>query len=148
MLRNLSVKLAYATVLRYVPGGKYGFVDSSGTHVYFHVGIFDAGGWPEPPPIIGEGVELELDEGQHIDGMAPKARRVLRVAKPVSLTGVVKSFQRDSGWGFIDGNGSEPYYLHRSEVRDGRLPIIGQHASFFAGYCKGRPRACYVELLN
>jgi cold shock CspA family protein len=140
---------ARTKVLRYVPESRYGFVDNGeGADIFFHMGTFDDGGWPNPPPIVGESVEFELDADSRSKVKAPKARRVRRVAKPVLKSGKVSSFSKESGWGFISSGDDPPYYLHRSEVRDGRLPIAGQRVKFYAGQCKGRPRACYIEIVG
>lgn len=136
----------------YSPDKLYGFCETEqGERVFFHAEVFERGHWPgiteSPLPIIGEEVMVEYaarsDTG---DGRAPRARRVIRQEPPRFVEGVVSSFNTDSGWGFALGNDGESYYLHRSEVTEGRLPVVGQTLTFYAGHKKKRPRACHVQM--
>jgi len=128
----------------------YGFAAPEGTddQVFFHVEVFrplDITA-SEPPPLVGEMVEVEYVLGSGTGGQAPRAGKVTRTEKPEQLRGVVESFGEQRGWGFIKSDGGEPFYLHRSEVEEGRLPLPGRRVSFFRGFRQGRPRACYVRL--
>jgi cold shock CspA family protein len=59
---------------------------------------------------------------------------------------VVETFNEQKGWGFILADSGESFYLHRSEVEDGRLPIPGRRVAFYRGFREKRPRACYVRM--
>lgn len=132
----------------YHPERLYGFAEEGETRVFFHLGTFAAGRWPglplAPPPILGEEVLVDFTPSPGTD-RPPKAAAVNRVAAPVALRGVVESFNSKTGWGFIRA-GAESYYLHRSEVEGGRLPLPGQQVEFFCGQKRGRPRACHVRV--
>lgn len=126
---------------KYIPAGMYGFVRNDDCRLYFHVAQFDPGSYTgeEPvPPIIGEEVEVEAEGGE-----SNKARRVSRLHDPVCLKGVVDWFDEPKGYGFIAGECGGTFYLHRSEVRGGRLPIAGRRVSF---YVKGQNRACHITV--
>jgi cold shock CspA family protein len=135
----------------YSPERMYGFVEAGDERVFFHLESFVAGSWPTvehpPPPIIGEEVQVEYDPnpGDSAD-RAPRARRVTRVEPPIAITGVVETFNPNKGWGFARGADGESYYLHRSEVEDGRLPLPNQEVTFYRGRKRGRPRAVYVRV--
>jgi len=134
-------------VAKYFPDLLYGFIrNADGTDVYFHVGDFDSGEWQDPPPIIGERVEVTLDLNEQDERQAPKALRVRRLDAPREVEGVVDTFGTDKGWGFIKADDGNDYYLHRSEVLKGLLPDKGQRVRFYAGYKNQRPRACYVTI--
>ena len=141
-------------VVMYTPAKMYGFCNLSdedpAEKVFFHAGVFEAGQWPgleerPPPPLTGEEVLVEVQAGPHAD-KSPRAIRVVRLHEPKPLTGIVDTFNPDSGWGFVQASDGQSYYLHRSEVEEGRLPLVGQAVSFYAGSKRGRPRACYVRL--
>lgn len=127
--------------------GLYGFCGDldGGVRVFFHAGSFERE-QGTPLPIVGEGVEVEYDPNSATGHQAPRADRVVRVNTPVSLHGHVVSFSRKSGWGFIRGDDERTYYLHRSEVEGGGLPLREQVVTFYAGHKGNKPRACYVRL--
>jgi len=130
----------------YSPDRMYGFVESGRERVFFHLEAFMVGSWtPAPPPIVGEEVRVDYAPNEGSE-KAPRARLVARIHEPVFVTGVVETFNPDKGWGFAKGEDGESYYLHRSEVEGGRLPLPGQQVRFFRGAKKGRPRACYVRV--
>lgn len=139
-------------VALYAPDRLYGFCEGGeGERVFFHLEAFITGRWPglqeSPPPILGEEVQVEYDpEKGSTNGKAPRAKRVLRISHPIYLKGTVDSFSSDTGWGFAKGQDGVSYYLHRSEVLNGRLPLPGQEVSFYGGFKKGRPRACHVRV--
>ena len=136
----------------YSPGKLYGFCEAVGLRVFFHQEAFQAGRWPNldnelgPPPILGEEVDVEYPSSEPDSSKAPRASSVVRVEAPIQVVGVVDTFHADNGWGFANGDDGESYYLHRSEVEDGRLPMVGQQVTFFRGHKNGRPRACFVRV--
>ena len=135
------------SVAKYFPERLYGFLrDADGSDVYFHVGDFDPKSWVDPPPIVGERVDVVLDFDQPTVGQAKKALKVTRMDAPREVEGVVVSFGAERGWGFITGDDGTDYYLHRSEVLQGLLPAEKQRVTFYAGYKNDRPRACYVRI--
>lgn len=135
-------------VLKYLPKKLFGFVvDDEGQQVFFHIRAFKWGDFPtNPPPIIGEEVDVEYDEGGPSNGKAPKARTVYRLSEPRPAFGIVDDFNEKRGYGFIKSEDGRSHYLHRSEMKDGRLPMPGMVVTFFEGFKQGRPRACYVSL--
>lgn len=147
---------------KYIPAKLYGFVqDGEGHRAFFHMGSFDPGPIQEPPlsccshplceagpapPIVGEEVDVEVDFLAGDEKQAPRATRVLRVGKVTVVRGKVDTFEPNRGWGFVVGEDGISYYLHRSEVRGGSLPLVGSEVAFFAGSRQGRPKACHVTV--
>lgn len=150
-------------VSKYIPDKLYGFaIDESGFEVFFHLGVFRPGEGSAqvpagccscnlpcearilPPPIIGEPVTVTYEQGDA--GRAPRASRVDRITPVEVRTGRVESLDPQRGFGFIKGDDGESYYLHRSEIADGHLPLSGQQVVFCAGIRQGRPRACHVRM--
>lgn len=130
----------------------YGFCETGAVRVFFHLQVFRPGHWPNlggelgPPPISGEAVDVEYGKSGTDASRAPRASEVVRVDPPLQVGGIVESFHTDNGWGFTRGDDGESYYLHRSEVEDGRLPLAGMRVLFFCGSKNGRPRACFVQV--
>jgi len=124
----------------------YGFVADGNTQVFFHLESFRPGdyGEPFPPPLCGEDVLVEYTPGSGMGGKAPRALWVDRVKAPDFLHGVVETFNEQRGWGFIQSDAGENFYLHRSEVKEGRMPLAGRRVSFYRGFREGRPRACFI----
>ena len=139
-------------VHKYIPNKLYGFaVDDEGQQVFFHLGSFKPGDFridPPPPPILGETVEVEVDDTCVIAGKAPKATSVVRSECPFLIEGVVETFDSHRGYGFVLGDDGKSYHLHKSEVLGGRVPLIQQKVRFYAGLRMGKPRACHVEILG
>jgi len=137
-------------VVKYLPKKLFGFVtDESGQEVFFHIRAFKWGDFQtKPPPIIGEEVDVEYDEERSPNGKAPKARAVYRLTEPRASLGVVEDFNEQRGYGFIKSDDGRSHYLHRSEMKDGRLPMQGMEVTFFEGFRQGRTRACYVSLTD
>ena len=135
-------------VLKYLPKKLFGFVvDGEGKQVFFHIRAFKWGDFlMTAPPIIGEEVDVEYDEGALSNGKAPKARTVYRLTAPRASFGIVEDFNEKRGYGFIKTEDGRSHYLHRSEMKDGRLPMPGMEVTFFEGFKQGRTRACYVAL--
>lgn len=120
----------------------FGFFQAEeGVEIFFHLSCFDHGSW-DTPPIVGEEVSAEYDLERK------KAKKVRRTTPPKKLEGVVESFDQKNGWGFLRGDDRVSYYLHRSEVLGGTVPVRGDRAAFYAGHKKGRPRACYVSFTS
>ena len=118
----------------------YGFCRSADQRVFFRIEDFHRVGVGGPLPICGERVSV----GDVVDGgKTPRATDVRRKVRPESLTGRVRSFDPDKGWGFVE-HGGEVYFLHRSDLSVPFVPIIGSQVVFYAGMRRGRPRACYV----
>jgi cold shock CspA family protein len=128
------------TIDKYIPSGMFGFVTDGSSRLFFHLACFDPGayeGEAPVPPVIGEEVEVEVGEGN-------KAERVSRLETPTLLQGVVDWFDIGKGYGFILSKHGKPYYLHRSEVREGKLPLPGRRVSFYVG--SENRRACHVTV--
>lgn len=135
-------------VTMYAPEKMYGFAkDPKGPEeVFFHLGEFRwLGTSGTPPPVVGEWVECEYDPTKPKRGSAVRARRVSRMSQPPEVEGVVLTFDSQRGYGFIKADDGTEYYLHRSEVEDNILPVVGERVRFYGGFKKGKPRACYIR---
>ena len=137
-------------VHKYLASKMYGFLrDSQGREVFFHLGSFRP--MPEEtepiPPIPGEEVDVDVDFESGESEKAPRASSVSRLGVPFMLHGVVDMFDATSGYGFIQCEGVL-YFLHRSEVRDGKVPLSGNPVTFYAGSREGKSRACYVTTVR
>ena len=125
---------------KYIPSGMYGFVTDGENRLFFHLAAFDPGAYEGDspvPPVIGEAVEVEAGEGN-------KACRVCRVDLPTQILGVVDWFDTTKGYGFIRDEQGTSFYLHRSEVLEGKLPLDGHRVSFYVG--SDSQRACHVSV--
>ena len=161
---------------KYIPERLYGFtVDSAGLQVFFHLGAFHPGSlpllslpggrevkqhptcqsctrgsclWAEspPPPILGEPVKVEVEIDPENTSKAPRATKVLRIQTPMTLRGLVETFDATRGYGFIKGDDGTSYHLHKSELLDGRIPRTGQLVMFYAGIRLDKPRACHIKV--
>lgn len=129
----------------YSPDRGYGFVtDEESTTVFFSAAAFERLKPGGPPPVLGEMVEvsgIELTGKTH-----PRAKRVMRRAKPAILGGIVKRFDAKGGWGFVIGDDGEEYFLHRSDIASTAMPVIGGRAVFYPCKRQGKSRACHVTL--
>ena len=139
-------------VKKYFPDGLYGFVEGAdGGDIYFHLSAFDPGAYvgdAPVPPVVNEMVEVSVNEHGTAD-------RVERAKSPEHVRGEVDWFNEHLGYGFIY-SGDERFYLHRTEVLDGRLPLKGRAVSFFVAESEPNPmstdsgatlrRACYVRV--
>lgn len=136
------------SVSKYIPEGMYGFLTSaSGERVFFHLSEFDSRGGP--PPLIGEGVEVERLEPNG-ENKNPRARCVVRLLTPEVFTGEVIRFDPNVGYGFVKVGGRQ-FFLHRSELQSGELPRVGMLVSFYAGPETGVgkvSRACHVQIVD
>lgn len=138
-------------IAKYIPDKLYGFVlDSTGFQAFFHLESFSAGSYsPYVPPIMGERVEVVLRVTDiSIRHPAPRASKITRLDSPIAMSGFVDNFREAQGYGYIKGDDGSSYYLHRSEVLNGRLPLDGQRVSFYIGHRQGKPRACYIKILS
>jgi cold shock CspA family protein len=130
----------------------YGFLkDEKGREVFFHLGAFEPGGRKEEPvpPIPGELVEAEVDFDSAEESKAARARRVCRLQEPVPLYGTVDKYDQMSGYGFVvEHQTKDSYFLHKSEIRGGKAPLVGDEIEFYAGLREGRPRAFHVLVLG
>lgn len=138
-------------ITMYSPQKLYGFCEADTEKVFFHLENFrfgqGVGATQPPPPIIGESVVVTYTPTPGAD-IAPKAGTVHRIGTPVLHYGVVETFTDAKGWGFLKADDGQSFYLHRSEVEGNRLPLPGLRVMFFSGFRKGRPRACYVTILD
>ena len=128
------------TVDKYIPSGLYGFVTDGRRRLFFHLKDFDPGtytGESPVPPVSGEEVEVE------VRGDDKSASKVQRLEEPSEMNGAVDWFDTVKGYGFILGLDGSTYYLHRSEVLDGRLPLPGRRVRF---YTSSKRRACFVKV--
>jgi len=153
---------------KYLPDRIYGFaIGDDGRQVFFHLGSFDPGPLPEiggscnecpakgcawsqtpAPPIIGEEVDVLVDMPDGPTDKAPRAERVTRIHDAAPLFGVVDNFDHMKGFGFIRLNDEEEaeYHLHKSEMLEGKVPLVGQRVSFYGGTRQDRPRAVHVQV--
>lgn len=140
----------YMRIVKYLPKQLFGFVsDNQGLQVYFHMRCFKWGDFRHKiPPIIGEEVEVEYALSGTTPGKAPPAKVVRRLHEPKASFGIVEDFNEKRGYGFIRTEDGRSHYLHRTEMTDGRLPMVGMECTFFEGFKQGRTRACYVTLLE
>lgn len=140
-------------VQKFIVGKLYGFCEDSDGHVvYFHLETFRS--HPDEKsftfPIPGEPVDVELFDQETLDQnsrVKPRARKVWRKTKPEILTGRVTQYDRQRGFGFIQCD-DQKYFLHKTEVLDGKMPLLDDRVSFCAGEVKGRSRACVVRILR
>jgi len=152
-------------VLKYIPNRMFGFLtEDDVTQVFFHLRAFRPGNLPTnfpncprcnpqpcdwasspPPPIAEEFVEAVLES----DPTHPehnRAKEVWRVTIPLPQAGLVETFDAHRGWGFIRGDDGRVYYLHRSEITEGRIPIVGQRVMFYTAKQEDKARACHVKV--
>lgn len=154
-------------VQKYLPMRMYGFL-ASGTspQYFFHLRVFRPGtplatseacrscqhdpcAWLKvpPPPIIGETVEATLEtDPEHPENF--RASRVDRIIQPIPLAGTVDTFDAPRGYGFLRGSDGRTYYLHRSEVVEGRIPLVGQAVRFFVAEQRDKARACHIKICS
>lgn len=156
-------------VHKYISSKLYGFLKLPGEdqQVFFHLGEFVPGASPNlrcdtcpedgcswsdapPPPITGELVEVTVDLASARSGKAPRASRVVRVDHPEAHQGVVETYDPTRGFGFIRDADGNSYYVHKTEVLDGRMPLKDAKVMFYTGPQQGqesdRPRACHIRI--
>ena len=158
-------------ILKYLPERMYGFavLENTEQQVFFHLGSFDPGKEPvnphkyclacsqthcdwaymSPPPVAGEPVDVEVDLTSIPEGTAvPRAKRVIRIEQQIPLKGVIKTFDNQRGYGFIECVDGTTHYIHKSDIIGKRFPMIGHTVMFFAGQKKDKTRACHVRLCS
>src|SRR5687768_12853104 len=125
------------------PTGLFGFcVNPEAGEVFFHAQDFHRLSAGEPPPILGEIVEIGVPvEGK---GNRPKVSQVRRIHLPVLLEGPLRSFDSDRGWGFIQLEDGRNVFLHKSDRAVEWMPVIGTRISFYLGSKNGKDRACWA----
>jgi cold shock CspA family protein len=144
------VKTVKAIITLFIPDKFYGFgkVPDTEEQFFFHLGDFRwIPGQSSPPPVVGEWVQVEYDDTQPKRGSAPKASRVERLQQPLQVQGDVEQFDVGRGYGFIKGKDGKSYYLHRSDMDDPSIPVKGDRVRYFAGFKRGKPRACYCQIM-
>lgn len=138
-------------VTKYLARKMYGFLrDASGREAFFHLGSFrPSDGEDSPiPPIPGEQMLVSIDFDQDTN-KAPRADKVERLSTPTSRVGEVTKFDALSGYGFLeDSETQEQFFLHKSEIRKGKSPLVGDKVEFYAGEREGKTRACHVLVLG
>lgn len=125
----------------------YGFASDDEYNVFFHIHVFSVGEFSKAPPIVGEPVEVIFNP-QTSGKAAPPAQAVSRLEEPKSYFGTVDSFRASTGYGFIRTEDDQTFFLHRTQMMDGRFPQIGMKVHFYAGDFDGRLRAYHVTLLE
>jgi len=116
--------------------------------VFFHASAFmRLDQHDKVPPIPGEPVEVTVrDDVVLKEGQNHKATMVRRVVKPREVLGRVRSFDARNGWGFIEDEHNRMCFLHRADMVNQRIPVIGDDVLFYEGTGKGgRVRACAVR---
>jgi len=115
--------------------------------VFFHVSVFvRLNGEDKAPPLPGEPVEIMLRSDFIGEGQSPKAAMVRRVSQPIEVLGRIRSFDIRTGWGFIEDEQARVCFLHRADIADQRVPVIGDDVLFYEAVGKGdRIRACGVR---
>ena len=134
------------TVSKYIPNDLYGFLEGEGQRVFFHLKDFSPNGGP--PPISGELVTVGAIET--VEGKNSRAVSVVRCSEALTLIGKVARFNLQAGYGFITVDEKE-YFLHRSDLQDTDLPLVGATVQFsVAGSIETSkaPRACYAKILH
>lgn len=129
------------------PSGLFGFCsDPEGEEAFFHAQDFHRVGQGEPPPILGEPVEVgPLSEGE---GKRPRVSLVRRINVPIALEGSLRSFDANRGWGFIQLPDGKNVFLHMSDRAVEWMPIIGSKIQFYLGSKNGKSRACWARPLS
>ena len=125
----------------YSIGHGYGFcMEESGPRVFFRVEDFDGRGGVLPIP----GEPVEVQNLLPSEGRSPRASAVRRLHVPTAALGTVLSFDVEKGWGFVECGGVT-YFLHRSDLLEKFVPVVGSTLSFYPGIRRNKPRACYVK---
>ena len=62
-------------------------------------------------------------------------------------TGIVKKWENNSGWGFIEGNDGEDYFLNVSNVRKGQTISSNNRVKFDIFQGQKGPEAENVSLI-
>ena len=62
------------------------------------------------------------------------------------ISGIIKSWNLSKGWGFIEGDDGEDYFLHVSKVRTGQTISVNLRVKFDASQGQQGPEAENVTL--
>jgi len=62
------------------------------------------------------------------------------------ICGIVKSWSLSQGWGFIEGEDGEDYFLHVSKVRSGQTITVNLRVKFDTSQGQRGPEAENVTL--
>jgi len=62
------------------------------------------------------------------------------------LSGKIKVWNQDSGWGFIEGNDGEDYFLNIKNLRSGQSIRVGCQVKFDTEESNRGPQAINVTL--
>lgn len=126
------------------PEGLYGFcLSQEGEEVFFHAQDFHRSTPGEPPPILGE--EVEVGSLIMNQGNRAKASLVKRPRPPELLSGLLRSFDSRRGWGFVELEDTRNVFLHMSDRAEDWMPVIGTRISFYLGVKNGKTRACWAR---
>ena len=138
----------FMKVRKYIPNKYYGFlIDSNNREAFFHTSVFEAGAAEDsPPPVPNEEVLVTINFDSNSKDKVQKASRVRRLQPPWHLEGVVSFFNAEKGYGFIETDDKITYYLHRSEVLGGTLPLVGRKCSFYTSQKIRGARASYITI--
>ena len=110
--------------------------------MHFHATAFHRIKPGGPGPVLGELVEV----GERTSSKAgPRTNRVSRRTEPVLLTGTIKSYDSQKGWGFVEFGDGQLAFLHSSDLSEGWLPVIGTGVQFYPGSKRERSRACWAR---
>jgi cold shock CspA family protein len=118
----------------------YGFLSDGEVVAFFHLSQFNSA---PPEPIVGEQVEYTLHTSKTGKTYCTE---VVRLTEPFRLKGVVCHFDSTKGYGKVKADDGSHYFLHRSEMTDGRHPSKGSEVLFYKGILKGEKRAVYIDL--
>lgn len=118
----------------------YGLLSDGVSRIPFRAEDFIMSQKGDPPPIVGEEVEVGLVRNG-------KAEQIKRVSPPIIKRGVVESYDSRKRWGFVRefGSNGRRLFLHGSEITEGWVPIKGTVVEFYEGRRLGKPRACQVS---
>ena len=62
------------------------------------------------------------------------------------ISGTVKSWNQSQGWGFIEGDDGEDYFIHASKIRKGQSISLNSRVKFDASQGQRGPEAENVTL--
>ena len=62
-------------------------------------------------------------------------------------TGVVKKWENNSGWGFIEGNDGEDYFFNICNVRQGQKMRVGLNVKFDPSEGQRGPEAENISII-
>ena len=62
------------------------------------------------------------------------------------ISGIVKSWNISKGWGFIEGDDGENYFLHVFKIRSGQSVSSNSRVQFDVSQGQRGPEACNVTL--